>query len=294
MNHFFSSYQTNINDADVQKAVEAIIADTKDLRTIENLSNLFSFIDLTSLNTEDTKEKATCLAEKVSNFHDHFHALSNVAAICVYPSLVKTVRENLKTKSVGIASVVGGFPSSQTFIDVKRVETSFAVKDGATEADMVISVGEFLSGNYETVFDEIKDIKDACGEAHLKVILETGALKDLSQVKIASILAMEAGGDFIKTSTGKLSPAATLEAVFVMAEAIKEFFNKTGKMIGIKPAGGISDSDTALKYFAVVKHVLGDKWLSPELFRIGASSLANKLLTDINKMNGILEEVNYF
>lgn len=294
MEKLFSSYNIDFTDTEVREKVNSIISDISDMNTIENLKKIFSFIDLTTLNTEDTRDKAKQFAVNVSNFKDHFPDIPNVAAICVYPSLVKTVREHLHASGVGIASVVGGFPSSQTFIDVKCVETSFAVKEGANEADMVISVGEFLSGNYELVYEEIKDIKDACGDAHLKVILETGALPNLTLIKKASILAMEAGGDFIKTSTGKLQPAATLEAVYVMAEAIKEFYEKTGKMVGIKPAGGISVSNTALQYYALINHVLGETWLSPNYFRIGASSLANKVLTDIQTMNNKDESINYF
>ncbi len=294
MNHFFEAYKTEINEDSVKSDITGIIENISLFNTIETLKKIFGLIDLTTLNTQDTQERGKQFAEKVSDFNEKFPDIPNVAAICVYPSLVKTVRDNLKVPGVAIASVVGGFPSSQTFIDVKSVETSFAFQAGATEADMVISVGEFLSGNYELVFDEIVQIKDACGNGHLKVILETGALETLSNVKIASIIAMEAGGDFIKTSTGKLNPAATLEAVYVMAQAIKEFYVKTGKKIGIKPAGGISDTQTALKYYAIIKHILGEEWLKPELFRIGASSLANILLTEINTLNGKNNIVNYF
>ncbi len=289
-----SSYNTKVDEAKVKLTIEKIVKESEKLYNIENLKKVFSYIDLTTLSTTDTQARGKMFADNVSNFSKQFPDMPNVAAICVYPSLIKTVRENLKPKGVNLASVVGGFPSSQTFIDVKTVETSFAFKYGATEADMVISVGEFLSGNYEQVYDEVVQIKDSCGKGHLKVILETGALKTLSNIKIASILAMEGGGDFVKTSTGKMEPAATLEAIYVMAEAVKEFYDKTGKKIGLKPAGGISDSKTALKYISVIKHILGEEWLSPELFRIGASSLANKVLTDINSLKGKEEVVSYF
>jgi len=294
MENILASYNTKVDEAKVKSEVEKIVKKSEELYNIENLKKVFSYIDLTTLSTTDTQARGKMFADNVTNFKKHFPDMPNVAAICVYPSLVKTVRENLKAEGVNLASVVGGFPSSQTFIDVKTVETSFVFKEGATEADMVISVGEMLDGNYEQVYDEIVQIKDACGNGHLKVILETGALENLTNVKIASILSMEAGGDFVKTSTGKMEPAATLEAIYVMAEAVKEFYKKTGKKIGLKPAGGISDSKTALQYINVIKTVLGDDWLTPELFRIGASSLANKVLNDINILNGKNDVIAYF
>ncbi len=294
MENILSNYNTKVDETAVKSAIEKIVKDSEKLYDIENLKKIFSYIDLTTLSTTDTQARGKMFADNVSNFPKQFPDMPNVAAICVYPSLVKAVKENLKVDGVNIASVVGGFPSSQTFIDVKTVETSFAFRDGATEADMVISVGEMLDGNYAQVYDEVVQIKDACGDGHLKVILETGALENLANIKIASILAMEAGGDFIKTSTGKMEPAATLEAIYVMATAVKEFYKRTNKKIGLKPAGGIGDSKTALQYINVIKTVLGDDWLTPELFRIGASSLANKVLTDINKLNGKDEVVAYF
>jgi deoxyribose-phosphate aldolase len=290
----FIKNSTPVNESLVGSEVKRITENTESLNSVETLKKIFSCIDLTTLNTQDTQEKARQFAEKVTEFPKVFPNIPNVAAICVYPSLVSTVRAFLKVPNVGIASVVGGFPSSQTFIDVKCVETSFAFNVGATEADMVISVGEFLSGDYDLVYDEIIQIKDACGDGHLKVILETGALENLTNIKTASMIAMEAGGDFIKTSTGKLNPSATLEAVYVMAQAAKEFFEKTGRKVGIKPAGGISDAQTALKYYAVIKDVLGEEWLTPGLFRIGASSLANNLLTEINRLNGLQDDIHYF
>lgn len=294
MEKILANYNTKVDEANVKSEVAKIVKKSEELYNVENLKKVFSFIDLTTLSTTDTQARGKMFADNVTNFKKHFPDMPNVAAICVYPSLVKTVRENLKVEGVNLASVVGGFPSSQTFIDVKTVETAFAFKEGATEADMVISVGDLLDGNYAKVYDEVIQIKDACGSGHLKVILESGALENLRNVKIASILSMEGGGDFVKTSTGKMEPAATLEAIYVMAEAVKEFYEKTGKKIGLKPAGGIGDSKTALQYINVIKTVLGDEWLTPELFRIGASSLANKVLTDINKLNGKNEVVNYF
>jgi len=294
MENLLSSYNTKVDKAVVKSEIEKIVKKSEELYNVENLKKVFSYIDLTTLSTTDTQARGRMFADNVTNFKKHFPDMPNVAAICVYPALVKTVRENLKVEGVNLASVVGGFPSSQTFIDVKTVETAFAFKEGATEADMVISVGDLLEGNYAKVYDEVIQIKDACGSGHLKVILETGALENLTNIKIASILSMEAGCDFVKTSTGKMEPAATLEAIYVMAEAVKEFFEKTGKKIGLKPAGGISDSKTALKYISVIKHILGNEWLTPELFRIGASSLANRVLTDINTLEGKNEVVDYF
>lgn len=295
MKNLTDKYNLNVDDLHIIDTVKHITSNTSSLYNTENLKKIFSFIDLTTLNAEDTKAKAKRFADNVSNFTQSFPDMPNVAAICVYPTLVSSVKENLKVANVNIASVVGGFPSSQTFIEIKTDETKAAMKAGATEADMVISVGEFLDENYQLIFDEVKALKKAVGKGHLKVILESGLLQNMRNVKIASIISMEAGCDFIKTSTGKTSPAATLEAVYVMAQAIKEFHEKTGKKIGLKPAGGISDSATAVKYFAVVKTVLGDEWLTPKLFRIGASSLANNILTDISKMTtNSKADVKYF
>ncbi len=295
INKILDSYQTEINDANIEKEIKKITSNISSIYNIEILKQIFGFIDLTTLNSTDSEETAKLFTENVNNFKSQFPEMPNVAAICVYPTLVEHIKENLHTQGVNIASVTGGFPSSQTFIDIKEEETKRVIQKGANEADMVISVGTFLSGDYQTVFNEIKTLKNAVGKNHLKVILESGLLKNLTNVKIASVLSVEAGCDFLKTSTGKTSPAATLEAVYVMAQTAKEYFEKTGKKIGIKPAGGISDSETALKYYAVIKEVLGDEWLTPELFRIGASSLANKLLTDIYKMSSEKkEEIKYF
>ena len=295
INKLINSYNFEINDSVVEKEVKKITGNISSIYKVENLKKIFGLIDLTTLNAEDTPGKAKLFAENVNNFKAKFPDIPNVAAICVYPSLVEHVKENLKEANVNIASVVGGFPSSQTFLDIKVAETKKAFEKGANEADMVISVGTFLSGDYETVFNEIKALKEAAENKHLKVILESGLLGSLKNIKIASVLACEAGGDFLKTSTGKTKPAATLEAVYVMAQTAKEYYEKTGKKIGIKPAGGISDTETALKYFAIIKEVLGNEWLNPGLFRFGASSLANKLLSDIYKMiSDKKDNVNYF
>jgi deoxyribose-phosphate aldolase len=285
----FDNYNLNINEAEVTKALSEIKGKSKSLKTKENLKKILSFIDLTTLDGTDTAEKAQKFAEKVNQFNAQFPNYRNVAAICVYPALVPEVKKHLKDKNFNLASVTGGFPASQTFIDIKTAETKAVAKAGATEADMVISIGKFLSGDYDTVFDEIKSIKEACGNMHLKVIMETGVLPSLTEIKKACILALEAGGDFLKTSTGKADPAATPEAMYIMAQSVKEYYEKTYKKIGLKPAGGISDSDTAIIYFTIVKEVLGEEWLSPELFRIGASSLANKVLSDLEE-----KTVSYF
>jgi deoxyribose-phosphate aldolase len=268
---------------------------SENLCNIENLKKILSLIDLTTLSTTDTNSKVTELCNKVNSFPSNFPGYQNVAAICVYPSFVGLVRKTLTQKNTNIASVVGGFPASQTFISVKLAETSIAVEKGADEVDMVISVGKFLEKDYQQVSDEIALIKVAAGKAHLKVILETGALPSYNDIYIASMLAMEAGADFIKTSTGKMEPAATPEAVYIMAKAIKEYYDKTKRMVGIKPAGGVVTPIQALVQFAIIKEVLGEAWLTPKWFRIGASRLANNLLSKIAELEtGKKNEISYF
>ncbi len=263
--------------------------------TIENLKLAFSLIDLTTLNSTDTLVKGAKFADNVNSFSAKYPGIPNVAAICVYPPLVKAVAKTLKTKNVGIASVAAGFPSSQTFLNIKIMECQQAVADGATDVDIVISLGTWLSGDYQTVYDEIKAMKEAIGKAHLKVILETGALASAEHIWNASIVSMAAGADFIKTSTGKMDPAATPEAIYIMSEAIAAFQKKTGKKIAIKPAGGMVTSQDALLYVFIVKMVLGTDWLNPRMFRLGASRLANNLVKDIIKLEtGKEVEVNHF
>ena len=227
--------------------------------------------------------------EKVNKFDDEFPDLKNVAAICVYPNFAEVVKNTLDVDGINIACVSAGFPSSQTFIEVKIAETAMALMEGADEIDIVISIGKFLSGDYETMCEEIQELKDTCKERHLKVILETGALKTASNIKKASILSMYSGADFIKTSTGKQQPAATPEAAYVMCEAIKEYYEKTGNKIGFKPAGGINTVNDALIYYTIVKEILGEEWLSNKLFRLGTSRLANLLLSDIKG-----EDIKFF
>ena len=270
------------DDAFVTKDIEAILSKHFDENNTKDVYKLlFNCIDLTTLKTEDSDESVMRFTQKVNRFEEEFPDLKNVAAICVYPNFAEIVKDTLEVEEVKIACVSGGFPSSQTFIEVKVAETAMAIMEGADEIDIVISVGKFLSGDYEGLCDEIQELKETCKEHHLKVILETGALKTASNIKKASILAMYAGADFIKTSTGKQQPAATPEAAYVMCQAIKEYYEETGNKIGFKPAGGINCVRDALVYYTIVKEVLGDEWLNNQLFRLGTSRLANLLLSDI-------------
>ena len=268
-------------DGEVEQAVATIIEKSQDLKSREWYELALSCIDLTTLNSTDSHIQGEKFARNVSGFSKEFPGLANVAAICVYPTLVESVRKNLHAPDVQLAAVAAGFPSSQTFLEVKVQEIEMAVERGATEIDIVLNLGNFLSEDYSTVIQEITILKRACGSAHLKVILETGALKSPAKIWKASIMAMQSGADFIKTSTGKLEPAATPEAAWVMCSAIKNYYEKTGKKVGFKAAGGIVETADALKYISIVKEVLGDEWLNNKLFRIGASRLANNLLTSI-------------
>ena len=276
-------YNTALNDDEIAARVSHIIEKhVAENDTLEVKKFLFNCIDLTTLKCTDSETSVMKFTEKVNEFDDKYPDLKNVAAICVYPNMAEIVNDTLEADRVKIACVSGGFPSSQTFMEVKVAETAMALHSGADEIDIVIPVGKFLSGDYEGMCDEIQELKDVCGEKQLKVILETGALGSASNIKKAAILAMYSGADFIKTSTGKEQPAATPEAAFVMCQAIKEYYEQTGTMIGFKPAGGISTTADAVKYYCVVKEVLGEKWLTNEYFRIGASSLANNLFADIS------------
>ncbi len=247
-------------------------------------AKMLNLIDLTTLTEIDNEEKIVDMCTKVNAFEENFADLPNVAAICVYPSMVKYVKKHLKEDNINIASVGGGFPASQTFIEIKTEECKRAVEEGADEIDIVIPVGEFLAGKEDLVFQETKAIKEAIGDAHLKVILETGDLTP-EQIRKTSLLAMEGGADFIKTSTGKVEVSATHEAMHIMCTAIKDYYDKTGRMVGIKPAGGIREADDALVYYHIVGSILGDKWLNNKWFRFGASSLANSLLQVIREDN---------
>lgn len=273
---------SKIDNQQVRESVQLIREKVNSAVCTEKYLQLFSCIDLTSLNTADNEEKINMLAKKVSDFKLHFPNLNNVAAICVFPSMVSTTRDNLKDPDVKIASVSACFPSSQTFISVKTAECDLCIKKGADELDIVISVGDFLAGRYTKVAGEINIIKKTIGDKKLKVILETGELYNLNNIYQASVLAMEAGADFIKTSTGKTTVSATPESVYTMCLAIKDYYNKTGKMIGIKPAGGMSIPQDALLYHLIVEHILGEQWLNNKYFRLGTSKLANLLLSEIS------------
>ena len=278
-----AKYNTDIDDNAVHDAVRKIIAekvpgnDTMDVKRF-----LFGSIELTTLKTTDSETSVLAFTERVNDFDNEYPDLPHVATICVYPCFAKTVAESLEVDGVEIACVSGSFPSSQARIEVKIAETSLAVADGATEIDIVMPVGKFLSGDYEGVCDDIAELKAACGESvPMKVILETGAIKTASNIKKASILSMYAGADYIKTSTGKLEPAATPEAAYVMCQAIKEYYDETGIQIGFKPAGGINSVMDAIIYYTIVKEVLGEKWLTNKWFRLGTSRLANMLLSEL-------------
>lgn len=285
-----AKYNTNLNDAEVQARVAELLETKAAGNNTEEVKKfLFNCIDLTTLSSSDSDESVMHFTEKVNQFDDEFPDLKNVAAICVYPNFAPIVKDTLEVDGVNIACVSGGFPSSQTFIEVKIAETAMAISQGANEIDIVISVGKFLSGAYEEMCDEIEELKAVCKDNHLKVILETGALKSASNIKKASILAMYSGADFIKTSTGKQQPAATPEAAYVMCEAIKEYYQKTGRKVGFKPAGGINTVNDAVVYYTIVKEVLGEEWLSNEWFRLGTSRLANLLLSEIKG-----EELKFF
>ena len=277
-----SKYNTHIHDDEVMTKVDALIGKKLDENdNLEAKKLLFHCIDLTSLKCTDSEESIMKFTEKVNEFVDKYPDLENVASICVYPNMAEIVNDTLEADDVKIACVSGGFPSSQTFMEVKVAETAMTLHTGAEEIDIVMPVGKFLCGDYEGMCDEIGELKDVCGEKTLKVILETGVLRTASNIKKASILAMYSGADFIKTSTGKEAISATPEAALVMCEAIKEYYKETGRKVGFKAAGGIDSIKKALAYYTIVKEVLGEEWLNNGLFRIGASRLANQLLADI-------------
>ena len=285
-----SKYNLDISDEEVKKAVKKIIEEkVPENDTMEVKKFLFGSIELTSLKTTDSDESIMAFTERVNQFDEQYANLPHVATICVYPCFAKTVAETLEVDGVEIACVSGSFPSSQALIEVKVAETMLAVKDGATEIDIVMPVGKFLSGDYESLCDDINELKQACGDAAMKVILETGCLVTASNIKKASILSMYAGADYIKTSTGKEKISATPEAAYVMCQAMKEYYDETGIQIGFKPAGGMKTVEDALTYYTIVKEVLGEKWLTNQWLRLGTSSLANKLLSEIEG-----KEVKFF
>ncbi len=296
MDGLMDKYPFSITNEQMESGINEAKQEALTLKEDKNvLKLLFNCIDLTSLNTEDSSDDIRDFVEKVNELPEHFSFVPQVAAMCVYPVFAPVLKSGLKDSKIGRAVVSAGFPSSQTFLDVKKLETQRAIDFGATEIDIVMSVGEFLEGNYEFVGEEINGIKGVMGDAHLKVILESGALPKSEDVWTASVIAMEYGADFIKTSTGKQQPAATFEAAYTMLTAIKSYHQKTGKKIGFKPAGGISNAEDALVYYCLVKQICGTEWLNNELFRIGASRLANNLISDISELeNGFRKEIKYF
>ena len=283
-------YNTDLDDAQVQQAVKTIIAEkTLANDTPEVKKFLFGSIELTTLSTTDSDTSVMAFVDRVNRFDSAYPQLPHVAAVCVYPCFAEVTSETLEVEGVEVTCVSGSFPSSQAVIEVKVAETALALRDGATEIDIVMPVGKFLSGNYEELCDDIAELKQVCGDKAMKVILETGDLKTASNIKKASLLAMYAGADYIKTSTGKEKISATPEAAYVMCQAIKEYYEKTGIQIGFKPAGGINTVMDAIIYYTIVKEVLGEKWLTNKWLRLGTSRLANLLLSEING-----EETKFF
>lgn len=282
-------YDYSLKIDDITKRVENII----DKHLAENMqksvyAQLIGHVDLTSLKTDDTEDSIAEMIEKVNAFDDKFEIIPHPAAVCVYPSFVGLVKNTL-TEDVEIAAVAGGFPHSQTMIEVKVAEVSLCVAEGATEIDVVIPVGKVFKRQYEEILEELTEIKAACHGARLKVILETSLIRDPELIKEAAVVAMVAGADFIKTSTGKDSQCASLEAVYTMCEAIAEFNKQNNTKVGLKVAGGVSTTSDAVKYYTLVKEMLGEEWLTPDLFRIGASRLVNNLLTSVSE-----KDVKYF
>ena len=283
-------YNTSLSDKEVREAVQKIIAEkVHENDTAEVKKFLFGSIELTTLKTTDSDVRVMAFTEKVNQFDQQYPNIPHVATICVYPCFAEVVKDTLEVDGVNIACVSGSFPSSQALLEVKTVETALAIKDGADEIDMVMPVGKFLQGDYEGVSDEIQEMKAVCGDHALKVILETGDLVTASNIKKASILAMYAGADYIKTSTGKEKISATPEAAFVMCQSIKEYYEETGIQVGFKPAGGINSVMDAIIYYTIVKEVLGEKWLTNKWLRLGTSRLANLLLSEIEG-----KEVKFF
>lgn len=290
-------YTKVLNESTVTECDNTVAAELQEIlakhfdenNNVEVYIQCFNAIDLTALNSTDTVESITKMVERVNAFESEYPELPNVAAICTYPNFAVVVKGALEVSNVEVAVVAGGFPSSQTFQEIKTAESSLAVADGATEVDIVLNLGLFYAGNYEEACDEIAEIKESIRNARLKVILETGALKTASDIKKASILSMYSGADFIKTSTGKVYPGATLEAAYVMCKCIKEYYDKTGNMVGFKVAGGVSSTDDAVKYYTIVKEILGEKWMNNKYFRIGTSRAANYILSSI-----VGKEVKFF
>jgi deoxyribose-phosphate aldolase len=285
-----SKYNIEIKEDEVKDAVKKIIEE----KVTENDNNevkkfLLGSVELTSLHTTDTEEEILSMTEKVNQFENRYHDLPHIAAICVYPTFTELVAKSLEVDNIEITNVCGSFPSGQSRMEIKVAETSLAIADGATNVDIVFPVGKFLSGDYENLCDDIQELKDACGDVPMKVILETCDLKSLSNIKKAALLAMYSGADYIKSSTGKEKEGATPEGIYVMAKAIKEYYEETGIQIGIKPAGGINTVMDAIIIYTIIKEVLGEKWLSNYWFRLGTSKLTNLLMSEIKG-----QEIKYF
>jgi deoxyribose-phosphate aldolase len=286
-----SEITLEVDEMEIRGLLDALPDPSGRLSDKDLLKRIFSLIDLTSLSERDNSETIENLCDKINLMVEAYPSIPNVAAICVFPELLSTVKMKLENPLVNVASVGGGFPSSQTFTEIKLKEIELALELGADEIDIVLPVGKFLLDDLDLIHEEIHAIKEVLGTKHLKVILETGSLMDFSLIRKASFLAMLSGADFIKTSTGKVSVGATYEAVAVMSLAIKDYYNKTGKKIGIKPAGGISDALTSIRYYQIVENILGEEWLNAERFRIGASRLANSLMAEILEKD---ENFKYF
>ena len=285
-----SKYNCEVNDAEVAAAVKNIVEEKVPENNTEEVKRfMFGSICLTTLTTVDSAESVLQLVEKVNKFAHEYPAMPHVATVVTYPRFAKLVAESLEIDGVIPTVVSGAFPSSQALLEIKVAETAMAIRDGAENVDIVMHVGEFLAGDYETVCEEIQEQKAACGEVPMKVILETGDLRNGSDIKVASLLSMYAGADYIKTSTGKEKVSATPEAAYIMCQAIKEYYDETGIMVGLKPAGGINTVQDALTYYTIVKEVLGEKWLTNYYFRLGTSRLANLILSDLEG-----KEVKFF
>ncbi len=295
MQNIFEQHLKELDNERIDREIESIEKASDKHITADYLKIMFGLLDLTSLNTGDNEKGTIEICRKVNEFSLHFSDVPPVAAICIWPSLVQVARKRLVSGDVSIAAVAGGFPSSQTFEQVKAMEVRLAVEAGAGEIDIVMPVGRFFAGDFAGVAGEISELKRAAGSAHLKVILETGLFENMDDIRNASLLAMYSGADFIKTSTGKLSPAATYKAVYVMADAVRDYWRRTGRKVGIKPAGGIAEPRDAVVYSRVAATILGEEWVNRHLFRIGASRLANNILHALQLAgHGKTEDVNYF
>ena len=276
----FAKFNLHLHDEQVNTEVHNLLArHAEHYNTPEVWQQLVAAVELTTLTVTDSEERVLQMVEKYNRLAETHPDLPPFATLCVYPNFAHIVAQSLEVEGTEIAVVTGGFPSSQTFVEIKTIETALAVRDGATECDMVLSVGKFLNGDYESCADEIREIKESCGQdVPLKVILETGALQSAENIKRASALAMYSGADFIKTSTGKIEPAATVEAAYVMCQAIKEYYEQCGRRVGFKAAGGVSTVEDAVNYYTIARELLGEDWFHERLFRIGTSSLAPRLI----------------